>query len=604
MNYIVIFSFLFNIFLGLYSLKTNYKNKINILFALLAFLNSGVIITNYLIQIRDQPLLWGKLNIFFVIWIPTLFVLGCANLSKRKLIAKENYWLFPSIIFSFSLLTDLLLKDFKLMDSGYVEVFGPLFGIFYSYYVICLLYGLILLLMAYKNASSILEKKKNMTAFIGALIPILTSISTNTYFRIFGNYPEFMSNFLVLPVTNSLMMLLLIYAVIKYGLLKPDISIKEKLDTLRIKILYFVNIISIGVSIIATIILIQIGLSVDYTIVRGFFISLLVIFLINFSINYSLSIYIKKKIVGPIEKISKHASEVGKGNFDVKVGFEGDDEIAVLSRQMDSMTDKLRRTSLIRDNFNKALQIEVQNKTEKLQEAYNQLEDSDKAKKHFIDAIAHELNNPLAVISLSNELINWETITPENKRMLMTIQRNVKRLVSLVKEIEDFALVGQESQKLNIEKFDLKVLINNILQDFTIMADKKRIKFSVNSIGQDFFMEGDKEKITKVFINILENALNFSYEETEVKIKIDEKEDKLEVEVEDQGIGIKEKDIENIFQKFYRAKVEDKLKQGIGLGLPTSLDIVTKHGGMIKAKSEYGKGSKFIVMLPKKHVIL
>ena len=150
----------------------------------------------------------------------------------------------------------------------------------------------------------------------------------------------------------------------------------------------------------------------------------------------------------------------------MKVGFEGEDEIAVLSRQMDEMTEKLKKTSQIRENFNKALQLEVQNKTEKLQEAYDQLKDSDKAKKDFIDAIAHELYNPLAIISLSNEYINWDTIGPDNKKMITSIQRNIQRLSFLVKEIEEFTLLGKESQKLNIERFDLRELIKTITQDF------------------------------------------------------------------------------------------------------------------------------------------
>ncbi|HOI77885.1 MAG TPA: ATP-binding protein [Methanofastidiosum sp.] len=604
MNYLIILSFLFNILLSLYSLKSNYKSKINILFSFLAFCSAGIIITNYLIQIRDLPLIWGKLNIFFVIWVPPFFIWWCSQVVKRKLIIRDIYWVFPSTFFSLSLLTELLLKDFTLMESGYVEVFGPLFSIFYAYYSICLLYGLGLLLMSYKNTSSSIEKKKYIIAFIGALIPIATSIVTNTFFRIFEIKSEFMSNIFVLPITNSFMLLFFSYAVFRYGFLKPDTSIKQKLDSLRIKILYITNIIIIGIGCIIAIILISFDYSVDETIIKTFFIIITVIVLIDLGINYSLSRYIRDKIVNPIEKISRQSEEVGKGNFNLKVGFEGDDEIAVLSRQMDEMTEKLERTSQIRENFNKTLQIEVQNKTEKLQEAYNQLENSDKAKKDFIDAIAHELYNPLAVISVSNEFINLDIIDPHNKKMITSIQRNVQRLSSLVKELEEFTLLGLQSRKLIIEKFDLNELIKTIVQDFIILANKKNVNLSLSSIGKDFYLEGDRPKLTKVFVNLIENAVNFSNEKGEIKIKIEEKEHTLEVKIKDKGTGIKKKDIDNIFEKFYRAEVDDELKQGIGLGLPISLDIVTKHDGIINVESEYGKGSTFTVILPKKHVIL
>ncbi|HNR43773.1 MAG TPA: HAMP domain-containing sensor histidine kinase, partial [Methanofastidiosum sp.] len=279
-------------------------------------------------------------------------------------------------------------------------------------------------------------------------------------------------------------------------------------------------------------------------------------------------------------------------------------EIAILSRQMDEMTEKLKRTSQIRENFNKTLQIEVQNKTEKLQEAYNQLENSDKAKKDFIDAIAHELYNPLAVISVSNEFINLDEIDPHNKKMITSIQRNVQRLSSLVKELEEFTLLGLQSRKLIVEKFDLNELIKAMVQDFIILANKKKIDLSINYIGEDFYLEGDRAKLTKVFVNLIENAVNFSNENGKIKIIIEDKKEKIEVKIKDNGTGIRKKDINNIFEKFYRAEVDDELRQGIGLGLPISLDIVTKHDGMINVESEYGKGSTFTVILPKKHVIL
>jgi two-component system phosphate regulon sensor histidine kinase PhoR len=137
-----------------------------------------------------------------------------------------------------------------------------------------------------------------------------------------------------------------------------------------------------------------------------------------------------------------------------------------------------------------------------------------------------------------------------------------------------------------------------------MLANKKKINLSIKSIGKDFNLEGDIKQLTKVFVNLIENAVNFSNENGEIKIKIEEKDHSLEVKIKDKGIGIRDKDINNIFEKFYRAKVDDELRQGIGLGLPISLDIVTKHDGRINVESEYGKGSTFTVILPKKHVIL
>ena len=441
-------------------------------------------------------------------------------------------------------------------------------------------------------------------AFIGTLIPISTSVIINFILIYVGILSELKGNIVIFPITNSIMMLFFAYAVLKYDFFKLDVSIKEKLDTLRIKILYITNIIIIGLGIIVATIFIGSNYPLDTTIIETFFVTVIVIILIDLGINYTLSKYIHEKIVAPIEKISHHAEEVGKGNFNLKVGFEEEDEIAILSRQMDEMTDKLRYTSQIRENFNKALQVEVNNKTQKLQDAYDALRESDKAKKDFIDAISHEIYNPLAIISVSNEFINLDKIDRENRKYISSIQRNVLRLISLVREIEEFNLIGKDSQKLDIQKFDLKELIESISQDFILIANKRKIDLEVIPNGHDFYIEGDKENLTKVFSNLIENAVNFSNEDGRITIKIEEQDGTLKVEIKDRGIGIKHEDLENIFKKFYRAKVDDELKQGIGLGLPISLEVVNKHNGSIKVESEYGKGSKFTVILPRKHVSL
>lgn len=609
MYYLIFITFFLNLAWGLYALKSNYKSKINVLFAVLAFLMAGIIITNALLIERPYPQLWNKLNLFFVIWVPTLYIMWSSSLSRTKLRIKEEVLVAISIFFSLTLLTDLFTKDLLLINGKLEQIHGPMFNVFFLYYIICFVYGLFLLIIAYKSNSSFSEKQKHLLVFVGTLIPITTSIILNSIIyigelkEIFG-INELIGNIIVLPITNSLMMFLFGYAVLKYDFFKPDLSIKEKLDSLRIKVLYITNIIIIVLGIVIGIIFIVSGYPFDKTIIETLFIVITIIVLIDFFINYSLTKYINEKIVIPIERISKHAIEVGKGNFNQKVGFEGEDEIAFLSRQMDEMTEKLKRTSQIRDNFNKTLQIEVQNKTEKLQDAYNRLEDSDKAKKDFIDAIAHELYNPLAIISVSNEFINLDNIDPHNKKMITSIQRNVQRLSSLVTELEEFTKLGLQSRKLIIEKFDLNELIKTIVQDFIILANKRKIDLSLNSIGKDFYLEGDRAKLTKVFVNLIENAVTFSKENGKIKIVIEDKEEKIEVRIKDNGMGIRKKDIGHIFEKFYRAEVEDELKQGIGLGLPIALDIVTKHDGAINVESEYKKGSIFTVILPKKHVIL
>ncbi|HNR45302.1 MAG TPA: histidine kinase N-terminal 7TM domain-containing protein, partial [Methanofastidiosum sp.] len=344
----ILITFFLNLILGLYSLISNYKSKINVLFSILAFIIAGIIVTNVLIIERPYPLLWNKLNMFFVIWTPSLYLIWSSNLSKSKIIIKEELLIFISILFSLTLITDLFLEDTFLVNGKLEQIHGPFFNVFFIYYIICFVYGLYLLISKYKSSNSLNEKHKYLLAFIGTLIPIATSIVLNSIIivgqlkEIFG-IDELIGNTIIFPITNSLMMALFAYAVLKYDFLKLDVSIKEKLDSLRIKILYITNIIIIGLGCIVAIIrIIGFGYSVDTTIIETFFIIITVMVLIDLCINYSLSKYIHDKIVTPLEMISRQSEEVGKGNFNLKVGFEGDDEIAILSRQMDEMTEKLK----------------------------------------------------------------------------------------------------------------------------------------------------------------------------------------------------------------------------------------------------------------------
>jgi len=343
---ILYLSFFFNIILGSYSLINNYKSKLNILFSILAFVNAGIIITNPLIIIREYHLLWEKVNIFFVLWTPTLYLMWSFVLSRKKLRIKDIYLIIMSTVLSLSLLTNLLVADLKIVEGRFIEEFGPLFNLFFIYYIFCFGYGLYTLLSSYRKEKVVIEKRKYLMAFIGTLIPISTSVIINFILIYIEILTELKGNILIFPITNSIMMVFFSYAVFRYGFLKSDITIKEKLDTLRIKILYITNIIIIGLGCIVAIIrIIVFGYSVDETIIETFFIVITVMVLIDLGIHYSLSKYIHDKIVTPLEMISRQSEEVGKGNFNLKVGFEGDDELAVLSRQMDEMTEKLERTS-------------------------------------------------------------------------------------------------------------------------------------------------------------------------------------------------------------------------------------------------------------------
>lgn len=220
MNHLVLSTFFFNLLLGLYSIKSNYKSKINILFSILAFFMAGIIVTNSLIIERPYMLWWNKLNLFFVIWIPTLYLMWSSSLSKIKMKINRIYIIFVSFFFSLTLATNLFIKNVSYFNGKFEQLYGPFFYVFFIYYVFCLIYGLYLLTQSSKLCNSLVERRRYLIAFIGTLIPIATSIILNSIIyigklRTFFHFNELTGNIYVLPITNSLMMILFAFAVLK-----------------------------------------------------------------------------------------------------------------------------------------------------------------------------------------------------------------------------------------------------------------------------------------------------------------------------------------------------------------------------------------------------
>ncbi len=160
-----------------------------------------------------------------------------------------------------------------------------------------------------------------------------------------------------------------------------------------------------------------------------------------------------------------------------------------------------------------------------------------------------------------------------------------------------------ERGRINIEfsVFNLTALVQDVIDLLEIKAEKNNIKISLNyPIHQPIKVVGDIQKIQQVLINLIVNAINYSNPNTEIDIDFEEYDDKIQISIKDQGVGIKQEDIDRIFERFYRIdKSRNRNNGGSGLGLAIVKHILEAHKQKIYVTSKIGKGSTFSFYLQK-----
>lgn len=229
----------------------------------------------------------------------------------------------------------------------------------------------------------------------------------------------------------------------------------------------------------------------------------------------------------------------------------------------------------------------------KITEANNRKRTDEDRIKFFVE-VAHDIRTPVSLIQLLvKQLINQKDV----KKSIELIQRNSENLSEYVTQLLDFQKIDRNQLNLSVEQVDLKACISNIVSDFNPILEEKSIDITVN-IDQ-FLVWFDKAKMTRIFYNLISNAIKYSNEGGQITINASLNENHLKIAFIDDGIGIPEKQQALIFQRFTRGtNVTNKGIPGTGIGLMLSKKIVELHGGEIKIKSKENIGSKFTIILP------
>jgi len=229
-----------------------------------------------------------------------------------------------------------------------------------------------------------------------------------------------------------------------------------------------------------------------------------------------------------------------------------------------------------------------------IKESYNK-------QKQFIGDASHELKTPLAIIKTNLSVISEnknENIRSQMK-WLDYINDQSDRMSKLIDEMLTLAKVDDMKEIVEIERFDLSDLLNNILLTCEAYIFENNINLH-SDIKEEIFIKGDKENLKKTIIIILDNAIKYTNKNGSIFVNLKEEKNKVKLEIKNTGEGIKKEHLEKIFERFYRID-ESRVREsgGYGLGLSIAKSIVDYHKGRIYAESNLGKDTTFIIELNK-----
>ena len=208
----------------------------------------------------------------------------------------------------------------------------------------------------------------------------------------------------------------------------------------------------------------------------------------------------------------------------------------------------------------------------------------------FAADIAHELKNPITSIRSASETISKIKNVKDQKKLIKVIQNDVQRVDRLINDISAASKLDAELSRIEMKKINIVALLETLID---IRSSTIKCKLQISKGKEKFHIMGDENKIAQVFDNLIQNASSFSNKNDIIKIIIEQKNQNLVVLVEDNGSGFHETALDKVFNRFYTERPKNEnFGTHSGLGLSISREIITAHGGEIKAYNRYDKNDK------------
>ncbi len=277
-----------------------------------------------------------------------------------------------------------------------------------------------------------------------------------------------------------------------------------------------------------------------------------------------------KKLTDPLRELQGAAARVADGSFDQKIQKHSNDEIGDLVDSFNQMQESLANLDQMRNDF--------------------------------IANVSHELRTPMTSIGGFIDAILEGVIPPEKQEKYLVIVRNeITRMNTLVNDLLDVARLQSGHTKLDFRREDVNQIATDCVSKLEPLIQEKGLRTVLNFQHTTAFAWVDVPSLTRVFINLIQNATKFTNSGGTITVHTEDIRGFIQVTVEDTGQGISKEDQQMIFERFFKVDQSRGLdKKGTGLGLSLVKNIMRAHGGTVRVESELGVGSKFIFTIPAK----
>lgn len=284
-------------------------------------------------------------------------------------------------------------------------------------------------------------------------------------------------------------------------------------------------------------------------------------------------------------------------------GRKGDTRLFRSISAMSATANRLNVNSLHSERLNvEGTKSELKDLAATINSMLDRIETSYESQKQFVSDASHELRTPIAVIQGYANLLNrWGT---KNENVLLesinAIQSEAKEMQDLVEKLLFLSRHDKKTMKLEKVKFNMCEMVEDMVKETRMVIQNRSIQ-SPNL--EDVMVYGDKQALKQAVRVLIDNAVKYTKNGGIICISCENQNGDCVITIQDNGIGMTRKDLDNIFERFYRSDyVRNEKISGHGLGLSIARLIILKHTGRIKVRSQYKKGSSFIITLPKREL--
>ena len=291
--------------------------------------------------------------------------------------------------------------------------------------------------------------------------------------------------------------------------------------------------------------------------------------------------------VRPLRELTVATKAITGGERNRQISIKTNDEVQDLAEAFNQMTESLVLS-----------EKRVGERTQELEIALAAAEETTRLKSEFLANMSHEIRTPINGVLGMAELLTKTGLDSKQKRFAETILSSAQSLLGTINDILDFSKIEAGKLDLDSAPFDLRVLVEDVLQQLGPIAHRKQLELICDiSLDVHTAVRGDAQRLRQVLVNLIGNAIKFT-KQGQITVRVrplrDSDHDQFLFEVSDTGIGISAEAQERIFESFTQADGSTSRKfGGTGLGLAISQELVALMGGTIGVESELGKGAKF-----------